>query len=146
MRLLISSSPCLIETCPATPPPPPTTAVSGVAFGIYIAAVDGTGGGDTTYTGTVTFSSSDPLATLPPNYTFVPADRGVKAFSVVLRTLGVQTVTVSDPGNNLVPGTLVMTVTGAQTPESIPALSLEGRVLLAVMLGAAGILFLRLRS
>jgi hypothetical protein len=70
----------------------------------------------------------------------------VKAFSVVLRTLGVQTVTVSDPGNNLVPGTLVMTVTGAQTPESIPALSLEGRVLLAVMLGAAGILFLRLRS
>ena len=70
----------------------------------------------------------------------------MKSFSVVLRTSGSQTITVSDPGNNLIPGTLVMTVTGAQVLESIPDLSLEARVVLVIMLGAAGILFLRLRS
>ena len=39
-----------------------------------------------------------------------------------------------------------MTVTGALAAESIPDLSLEARVVLVIMLGAAGILFLRLRS
>ena len=76
----------------------------------------------------------------------VTADGGVKAFSAVLRTLGEQTITVSDPGNNLIAGTLVMTVTGAQVPEAIPILSFEASVLLAVLLGAVGTLLVRLRS
>jgi hypothetical protein len=146
LRLGISSSPCFIQTCPGVQPPAPTTVASGAAFGVFIAALDGSSVRDTNYTGTVSFSSSDPLATLPPSYTFVAADGGVKAFSVLFRTLGDQTVTVSDPGNKLTPGTLVMTVMGAQSPESIPTLSVEALVLLAAILGAAGILFLRLRS
>lgn len=146
VRLLISSSPCLIEICPATPPPAPTTAMSGIPFGIYIAAVDGTGGTDTSYLGTVSYSSSDPLATLPASYSFITADRGVKSFSTVLRTSGSQTITVSDPGNNLIPGTLVMTVTGAQSLEDIPVLSPEALLLLAVLLAAAATLVLRLKG
>ena len=39
-----------------------------------------------------------------------------------------------------------MAVLGAQAPESIPALSLEARLLLLTMLGAVGMLFLRLRT
>jgi hypothetical protein len=146
VRLGISSSFCFIQLCPGVQPPVPTSAASGTEFGIFVAALDASSVRATTYTGTVTFSSSDPLATLPASYTFVSVDGGVKAFSAVLWTLGEQTITVSDPENNLMPGTLTMTVTGPQSPESIPALSPEARVLFAVMLGAAGILFLRLRS
>jgi hypothetical protein len=86
------------------------------------------------------------LATLPANYTFVPADGGVKAFSAVLRTLAEQTITVSDPGNNVILGTLTMTVTGAQVPEAIPTLSFEALALFAIALGVAGALLARLRS
>jgi hypothetical protein len=89
---------------------------------------------------------SDPSATLPANYSFVAGDGGVKALSAVLRTLGEQTITVSDPGNNLIPGTLVMTVTGAQPSEDIPVLSPEALLLLTVLLAATATLVLRLRG
>ncbi|MCX7943448.1 MAG: hypothetical protein N2746_02940, partial [Deltaproteobacteria bacterium] len=43
----------------------------------------------TSYTGTVQFSSNDPRAQLPPEYTFVPGDNGMKLFpNVQLRTPG----------------------------------------------------------
>lgn len=139
VRFLVTSSPCAFGAlCPDTPPPLPTTAVSGTEFGIYVAAVDAALGPDTDYSGTLIFSSSDPLATLPPSYTFVPADRGTKGFSVVLRTLGDQVITVSDSGKKLIPGTLVMTVQPGQVPDSIPTLSLELRVALALILAAVG--------
>jgi len=48
------------------------------------------------YRGTVSFSSSDPTATLPASYTFTTADGGSHAFSMTLTTLGAQTLTVSD--------------------------------------------------
>lgn len=146
VRIGVSSSFCFIQTCPGVQPPVPTTVASGTPLGVYVAALDGSGLRDASYTGTVVFSSSDPLATLPTNYTFAADDGGVKAFSAVLRTLGKQTITVSDPGNNLIPGTLVMTVTGALSPEDIPVLSLEALLLLAVLLAAAAILVLRLRG
>jgi hypothetical protein len=120
--------------------------MSGVPFGVYIAAADASGGTDISYAGTVIFSSSDPLATLPPSYHFISGDRGVKSFSVVLRSPGSQTITVSDPGNILIPGTLIMTVTGALSPEDIPALSREALLLLAVLLAATATLVLRRRG
>jgi len=146
VRIGISSSFCFIQTCPGVQPPVPTTVASGTPFGVYIAALDGSSVRDASYAKTAVFSSSDPLATLPASYTFVPADGGVKAFSAVLRTLGDQTITVSDPGNNLIPGTLTMTVTGAQVPEAIPTLSFEALALFAIALGFAGALITRLRS
>ena len=48
------------------------------------------------YTGTVHFTSSDPQAVLPADYTFVTADAGTHTFSVTLPTLGSQTITVQD--------------------------------------------------
>jgi len=146
VRILVTSSPCAFGAlCPDTPPPLPTTAVSGAEFGIYVAAVDAALGRDTEYSGTLTLSSSDPLATLPSSYTFVPADRGTRGFSVVLRTLGDQVISVSDSENKLIPGTLVMTVEAGQVPDSIPTLSLELRIALALILAAVGVRIL-LRS
>jgi hypothetical protein len=44
---------------------------------------------------TIQFSSSDPLATLPPSYVFTNEDEGSHTFSITLNTTGSQTVTIS---------------------------------------------------
>jgi len=119
---------------------------AGTSFGIYVAALDGEGSRDNSYAGRVHFSSTDSLATLPADYTFLPGDQGDRPFSAVLRSPGDQTITVADLGGNVMQGTLVMTVTGAQVAEAIPVLSFEASVLLAVLLGLVGILLVRPRS
>jgi len=48
------------------------------------------------YTGTVHFTSSDPQAVLPADYTFVAADAGTHTFPITFNTLGDQTVTITD--------------------------------------------------
>jgi uncharacterized repeat protein (TIGR01451 family) len=50
----------------------------------------------TGYTGTVHFTSSDAQAVLPADYTFLPTDVGAHVFSFTLKTLGDQTITVTD--------------------------------------------------
>jgi len=142
VRFLVSNDVCLISICPIDVPPP-TTIGSGIQFTIVVAADAGTSR-DTGFTGTATFSSSDPLATLPATYTFVPSDQGGKGFFVTLRTPGVQTITVSDPANVLAPGTMTMTVTGPAAVNT-PVLSDGLKLLLAAALGLAGYLLLRTR-
>jgi hypothetical protein len=92
----------------------PSSAVSGSAFDVTIVAVDPYGNTDTTYTGTITFSTSDPDpgVVLPPDYPFQPSDAGMVTFSggVTLVTLGNQTVQVDDFANGLT-GNTVVTVT-----------------------------------
>jgi adhesin/invasin len=44
----------------------------------------------------VKFKSSDPLASLPGNYTFTTADAGVHTFSATLNTVGTESLTVTD--------------------------------------------------
>lgn len=60
---------------------------------------------DSGYRGTVHFTSSDPLATLPADYTFTAADAGRHDFDIVLRTAGNQTFTVSDTSDPSIRGT-----------------------------------------
>jgi sugar lactone lactonase YvrE len=48
------------------------------------------------YTGTVKFTSTDPQAVVPANYTFSTADAGSHAVSVTFKTAGPQCVTVTD--------------------------------------------------
>src|SRR5262249_32124017 len=69
----------------------------------------------TGYTGTVHFTSPDPLgATLPPDFTFTTADAGVHTFTngVTLYTAGSQTVTVAD--------TAIAGLTGSATVAVAP--------------------------
>ncbi len=54
----------------------------------------------TTYTGTITFASSDPLAILPDVYTFTSSDSGFHIFeNLAFHTLGGQTITLTDSDN-----------------------------------------------
>src|SRR5260370_15221296 len=50
------------------------------------------------YRGTVHFTSSDPQATLPPNYTFTATDNGRHTFTVIPRSLVRQTLSLTDAG------------------------------------------------
>jgi alpha-tubulin suppressor-like RCC1 family protein len=67
------------------------------------------------YRGPVRFSSTDPNALLPGNYTFTAADSGVHDFNngVTLKTAGTQSVTVTDANTtSLTATTANLTVTG----------------------------------
>jgi hypothetical protein len=74
----------------------PTTTTAGVAHTFTVTARDAFGNVATGYTGTVAFSSSDPIAGLPANYTFTAADAGVHTFTAALKRAGTQSVTVTD--------------------------------------------------
>lgn len=75
----------------------PTIATAGTPFSLTIRAEDAFGNPASGYTGTVSFSSSDPAAFLPTSYTFTTNDFGAKTLGgVILRATGTQTITVSD--------------------------------------------------
>lgn len=82
------------------------TVVSGTPFDITVTALDTSGNIDPTYQGTLTFSTTDPDASvvLPADYTFtIGDDHGVHTFSggVTLVTLGDQILTVTDKVNGI---------------------------------------------
>jgi len=87
----------------------PIGATTGVAFNFTVRALNG-GSTDTAYTGTVHFTSDDPKAVLPPDYTFVPADAGTHTFSATMNSAGPgiqtasHTVTATDVANSSVHG------------------------------------------
>jgi hypothetical protein len=74
----------------------PSPVAAGVAGSFTVTAWDAYGNRASGYTGKVHFTSSDPQAALPADYTFSPADGGVHAFSATLRTAGSQSITTSD--------------------------------------------------
>jgi hypothetical protein len=75
----------------------PTSITAGVTFSLTLTVEDAYGNVAAGYTGTVHFSSTDSKATLPKNYTFTASDQGAHTFtSPVLRTIGYQTITVTD--------------------------------------------------
>jgi Bacterial Ig domain len=79
----------------------PSSVYSGSVFSVTVQARDLAGSLMTSYTGSITFSSNDPLATLPlsgASISFGPWDAWVKTFTnaLVLRTLGTMNVQVQD--------------------------------------------------
>jgi hypothetical protein len=85
--------------------PSPTPAGAPQPFSLT--AQDATANIATTYTGTVHFTSSDPRAALPIDYTFTAADHGTHAFSATLNTAGAQSLTAAD--------TAAPAITGSQS-------------------------------
>jgi hypothetical protein len=69
---------------------------AGAALPADVTAEDPYGNIATSYTGTVHFTSSDPQAVLPANFTFTPADAGEASLSVTLKTAGTQSFRVTD--------------------------------------------------
>jgi hypothetical protein len=91
----------------------PATAVMGAPFDLTLTLLDRVGnvatGVAVPYTGTIHFTSSDSLATLPTDYTFqqsyYTADSGIRTFTATLMTPGDQTVTATDTVNASITGT-----------------------------------------
>ena len=105
---------------------PPTTSltvstsnpyVAGTAHSVTVTAKDAHGNTAVGYRGTIHFTSSDPAATLPPNYTFTAADAGSHVFTVTLRTAGTQSVTATD--------TLTASIKGSQSEIVVNAAAVK---------------------
>ncbi len=104
----------------------PTTA--GTARSVTVTAQDPYDNTVTSYTGTITFASTDAQATLPSDYTFVGGDNGTHTFTngVTLKTAGTRSVTAtasvggytgSQTGISVTPAaTTLLTVTGISSP------------------------------
>jgi YVTN family beta-propeller protein len=71
----------------------PASATAGIAFSFSVSALDQYGHVDTSYTGTVHFTSGDGQAALPANTTLTS---GAGTFSATLKTAGNQTITATD--------------------------------------------------
>jgi hypothetical protein len=86
------------------------TVNAGDLFLFTVTAVDAYGNPGATYTGEVTFSSSDAAANMPLNYTFVASDHGSHTFAMVFNTPGTQSVTATDTSDGTIAGTLTVIV------------------------------------
>ncbi len=108
----------------------PASVTAGTPFTLTVTAQDGCGATVSGYTGTVTFSSSDPSTAivLPASSTFLPADNGVKSFSgLVLRTASSQTISITDTGTGSITGNATVTVNaGAPSVTTEPASAITG--------------------
>jgi hypothetical protein len=100
----------------------PSTVTAGTPETITVTALNPDGTVNTGYTGTVHFTSSDPHAVLPADYTFTAADQGVHTFNATLVTAGNQFITATDTTN----GTMLGGESGIQvTPAAASQLVLS---------------------
>jgi hypothetical protein len=84
----------------------------GELFGMDAVALDQYGNTVTSYAGTVHFTSTDGAATLQPDYKFTGSENGSHFWdkSTTLRTVGNQTLSITDVSNSLVTGHTAVTV------------------------------------
>jgi hypothetical protein len=86
----------------------PASVNAGVPFSLTVTVEDAYGNVVSGYTGTIHFGSTDNRATLPANYTFTAADKGVHTFtSLALRKRGNQKITVTDTHNSSLTGSMI---------------------------------------
>jgi probable HAF family extracellular repeat protein len=102
----------------------PAGATAGVPITITVTAKDAGNNTATGYTGTVTFSSNDPQATLPANVTLV---NGTANLTVVLRNAGGRTITATDTANGGITGTSTSVAVVAGAPVKL-LLSMPGSI------------------
>lgn len=89
----------------------PSNVSAGVAFSLTLTVKDAYGNVVSGYTGTVHFGSTDHRATLPADYTFTAADKGVHTFTgLVLRKRGTQKITLTDTLNSSLTGSVIENV------------------------------------
>ena len=115
-----TSSPALTGSSPVTVSPGAASqfdlsvaSQAQVAFALnaIVTVQDAFGNQVTAYRGTVKWSSSDGLASLPGSYSFTAADGGQHAFSLMFGTAGSDTLTVKDQSKPSLMSTANLTVT-----------------------------------
>ncbi|HWS71140.1 MAG TPA: VCBS repeat-containing protein, partial [Thermoanaerobaculia bacterium] len=88
-------------------------AVAGNAASVTVQAVD-VADAPMAFTGTIHFTSNDPNATLPADYTFADADHGGHAFAATFRRAGTASITATDIASPLT-GTAQLQIAPAAT-------------------------------
>ena len=120
----------------------PATATSGESISVSVSALDANDDVGSGYRGTITFASSDGKAILPHDYTFVAKDKGARVFTVTLKSVGSETITVTDADDDTILGQATVTValaafgvtatttttSGEAIPVSVSALDADGVV------------------
>jgi hypothetical protein len=89
----------------------PSTTVGGTSFDFTVTAqnpIDATA--DTSFIGTIHFTSSDSRAILPGDYIFTSTDQGAQTFGATLKTGGSQTITATDTVNGAVTGSASISI------------------------------------
>ncbi len=110
----------------------PASDTAGTSVTVTVTAYDAYGNVATGYTGTVSLTSTDPKAALPPSFTF-PGTTGTHTFSVTLETAGLQSITATETG----PSSLTATQSGITVqPAAAQILAVTG-LPATVMAGAA---------
>jgi hypothetical protein len=100
----------------------PSSATAGTAGTVTVTALNADGSTDTGYTGTIHFTSSDPQAALPADYTFTSADNGTHPFAVTLKTAGTESITATDTSFGYITGSETgITITPASASKMIVA-------------------------
>ncbi len=79
----------------------PATSIAGDTFSFTVRAIDTAGLVATGYSTKVHFTSTDPLATLPADYTFTPEDAGVHTFTATLRTANARFISAVEVGGSI---------------------------------------------
>jgi len=74
----------------------PSSSNAGSSFKINVKAYGDDNQIKTDYTGTIHFTSTDPKAILPSDYTFSASDYGSKDFTITYKTAGEQSFTIKD--------------------------------------------------
>ena len=99
----------------------PSSINAGSSGSFTVKAQDSSSNTATGYTGTIHFTSSDPQASLPANYTFLAAEHGVHTFTngATLRTAGSQSITATDTQNGNVAGSQTGIQVNPLTPVNL---------------------------
>ena len=97
----------------------PASVASGTPFSITVTAIDPYNNVATSYLGTVAFTSSDPKAVLPDDYTYTATDGGVHVFTVTLNQTGSQTIKVGDTDTKSIKGAVLVTVDSADLVDLV---------------------------
>lgn len=85
---------------------------AGNSFQITVTIVDSAGQKNSSYAGTLSFTSSDPNAVLPTDHTYIALiDQGAHTFAATLMTMGTQTITISGTGLTISTSVLSFDVT-----------------------------------
>jgi len=116
----------------------PASTTAGLPFSITVTAYDAYNNIATGYQGTVHFTSSDGLATLPKNYAFTASDEGVHTFGngMTLRTSGTQTITAFDAAHQSIEGSASVNVAAGPNPG---VLAIDGNGVSAHVLVATAV-------
>lgn len=136
----------IVNCIPAISPPPGTQCfnhVVGQQFTLWVVAVDANGQLATNYAGTAHITSSDPVATLPPDHTFTANDGSLFQFALTFNSVtsgsvpSPETITATDTANGL-SGVGTFFVSILQPSVSAPTLSAISLLLLATFLNLLG--------